>query len=396
MVIVFCIDRKYEEYARVSILSYRRYNQKAKIIVVSEEPIKEEIGFDENVIIKLPQQFRNRGKGDRITNTAYLRLFLTQLPYDKVLYVDADTLCQKPLDDLWNLDIEYVGVTESHKYGKKQAEELGLERYALSGMMLMNLANLRKIGFTDRCIEFARKNTIPIEIWRHDETCLNLGMKGLLTFIDKKFNYCHNREYDNPIDEGDAYILHFVGKDKEEMDRSLRYPELSVIKDDIKGKRVAIVGNAKSQFEKEYGKLIDSYDFVIRFNRGFITKPKSQGTKTSMVILACLLTEKEARDYGAKYIVNRSMNYKNDFADLTIGNLQRAIMASGIGAQPSSGFMAVNICLTFGAKEIALFGFDWGESKTFYNPDNYQTQHNYNKEKDILRGYEGVGMLKIF
>ena len=395
MVIVWCIDKNYEEYARVSINSYRRHNPTAKIIVVSEEPIKEDVGYDENVIIKLPEKFRNRGEGDRITNTAYLRLFLPQLPYDKVLYVDADTICQKPLDDLWNLDVKYVGVTESHKYGKKQAEDLGLDRYALSGMMLMNLANLRDIGFTERCLA-VQKMDIPNDMWQHDETCLNLGMKGKLTFVPLCFNYCHNREYDNPIPEEDAYILHFVGKDKEEMDRSMRYPELCVLKDEIRDKRVAIVGNAKSQFEKEYGEQIDGHDFIIRFNRGFITKPKNQGTKTSMVILACLLTEKEAKEYGAKYIVNRSRNYPNKFASLTIGNLQRAIMASGIGAQPSSGFMAVNICLTFGAKEIALFGFDWGESKTFYNPDNYQTQHNYQREKEILKGYEEVGLVKIY
>ena len=112
-------------------------------------------------------------------------------------------------------------------------------------------------------------------------------------------------------------------------------------------------------------------------------------------MLACTLSDDEIKQYKASYLVNRSGNYYNRLASFTIGNRERAIMAAGIGAQPSTGFMAVNICLYFGAKSIDLYGFDWGNTKTFYNPEDYQTQHNYSKEREIMAGYEANGLIKI-
>ena len=129
-VIVFCLDSNYKEYAKISIASYKKYNPDAHIIVVNEGKGNfTGLGEDEEFVIKLPQKFRNRGKGDRITNTAYLKLFLTKLPYDKILYVDADTICQASIDELWSVDVPYIGLTESHSFGKKQAELLGIKKY---------------------------------------------------------------------------------------------------------------------------------------------------------------------------------------------------------------------------------------------------------------------------
>lgn len=215
MNIIYIADKNYEQYLIQSVKSYRKYNPSAKIIIVSEKPLI--IPDTENVIIELPKMFRNRGIGDRITNTAYLKLFLTKLPYDKVLYVDCDTLCQKPLDELWNKDIEYIGATESHDYGKKQAEELGVDRYALSGMMIMNLKNLRKINFTEESIKVIDEIPELKTGFHHEESVLNYRWNDKITFVNIKWNYCFNRKYENPIDYKDVCIMHFPGKDKTKM-----------------------------------------------------------------------------------------------------------------------------------------------------------------------------------
>ena len=44
-------------------------------------------------------------------------------------------------------------------------------------------------------------------------------------------------------------------------------------------------------------------------------------------------------------------------------------------------------------KILVCFGGE--KEKTFYNDPNYQTQHNYKSEQEILRGYEAVGLLKF-
>lgn len=392
MNIVFCLDENYVKYAKVSIASYKKHNPDAKITIVSETPITG-IGEDENIIITLPRTFRNRGVGDRISNTAYLKLFLTELPYKKILYVDADTICQKPLDELWSMSCEYINLTESHSYGRKQAQALGHFQYGLTGMMVMNLDNLRRLDFTNKCIKVEETYPTPSTGWQHDETVINVAMYGKLTFIPQKFNYCHNRTYDNPISEKEAYILHYVGKDKMDMLGGVKYRELNQIGKHIKGARVAIVGNGATIFDKKWGKEIDGHDFIIRFNKGFYAKPQCQGTRTDMLILACNLAFYELEAYHAKFVVNRSKHYYNR-ANCTINTPDRMKLKAILGKQPSTGFMAIDICLYFGAKSIDLYGFSGTSAPTFYNPKDYVTQHDYDKEQEIIADYEKDGLLK--
>ena len=172
------------------------------------------------------------------------------------------------------------------------------------------------------------------------------------------------------------------------------YPELEPIRQNIQGKRIAIVGNAESIFNEKNGKEIDKHDFIIRFNRGFIIRPECQGTKTDFLITACPLTDLEISSYNAKYTANRSGSYHSN-CNFTINNEDRWIMANGLGVQPSTGFMAINICLYFGAKSIDLYGFAGNKCKTFYNDPNYITQHNYDKEQEVIMGYIANGLVNM-
>lgn len=290
----------------------------------------------------------------------------------------------------------YIGLCESHVYGKKQAKELGVPKYGLSGMMLMNLANLRAFDFTDKCL--AAENKIPALAtgWQHDETIINWVMKGKLTFLDKKFNYCHDRTYDNPIPEKDAVILHIVGKDKSFMANfvdKVKYKELNKIGAYIKDARVAIVGNAKTIFDKKWGKEIDDHDFIIRFNKGFYANTDCQGTRTDMLILACNLAKDELDSFHARFVVNRSKHYYN-LTPYTINTPDRMALKAMLGSQPSTGFMAIDICRYFGAKSIDLYGFAGNKAPTFYNPADYVTQHDYDKEQEYIWEFEKDGILK--
>ena len=401
-VIVYCLDKNYIPLAEISIRTVKEHNPESKIVIVSESRIVVR-GADEYFVCDLGGRHRNRGLGDRISNAAYLKLLLPKLPYDKIIFLDGDTIVQHSLDEIWNEDVGYIGLTESHSYGKKQALELGLKKYGLSGFMLMNLKNLRAVDFTRKCFEVERKIPDLKTGFQHDETIINWVLKDKLTFLPLRYHYCHARLYDKPIPEKDAIILHIVGKDKSYMQmhygeprKVLRYPELAQIEPEINGKRIAIVGNAKSIFDKKNGDDIDNHDFVIRFNKGFICDPKSQGIKTSLLILACPLEECLAKSFHSKYIANRSKSYRNMYADFTINNTERAIMKEGIGSQPSSGFMAINICLSFGASHIDLYGFDWEATPTFYNDPNYVTLHDYNKEHEIIKGYVSAGLVSIY
>lgn len=275
----------------------------------------------------------------------------------------------------------------------QQAQALGVEKYGNAGMLLMNLKNLRNINFTGRCLEIEQLLPTPSTGWQHDETCINVALQNKLQFIDKKFNYCINRKYDEPIREQDAVLLHYIGRQKELMEQE--YKGVERLLNDIKGKRVAIVGNAKSIFDKKNGELIDSHDFIIRFNNGFTINPDSQGTKTTMVMLALNMPAEKLSLYNAKWVVNRSNHYDNR-VNFIIPNPDRKRMRDKLEAQPSTGFMAIDLCLYAGAKSIDLFGFDGEKTPTFYNPDGYQTQHNYSNEQKLIHLYEKSNLLTIY
>lgn len=209
MEIVYVFDKNYIPYFELSVKSVLKFNPNAHITVVSPEKL--DIEF-ENIVMDAPK-LRHR-VNDRITDATYLKLMLPKLPYDKIIYMDADVLCLKPLEDLWNMDCRFINLCESHISGERQALEHGHEKYGLSGVMLMNLASLRGYNFT-------KKALVPFEIdvslWCHEETIINYYFYYNLKFIDRKFNYCYNRKYREQIPLSEVYMLHFPGKEKYHM-----------------------------------------------------------------------------------------------------------------------------------------------------------------------------------
>ena len=394
MNIVYCIDERYIEITKKSIDSILKFNPKANIIIVSEIELPDFKQYTNFRFDLSKYTFKQRTANDRITKASYLRLFLPEiLPFEKCLYLDGDIICQKPLKTLYEMGCEYISACESHTYGKKQAKELGIDRYALTGMMLMNLKTLREDNFTQKCLSYQNYN---VSLWCHDETLINGAHNKKIKFIDQKYNYCHNREYENPISENEAYILHYVGGHKnfnEIPNIENEYINIPEIKEFIKNKRVAIVGNASSIFDKQNGALIDSYDVVIRFNKGFIKNPESQGTKVDVHMLAVTLKDNEYNLLRPKFRLNRSRFYNNPCK--TIMWVDRKRLCQG-ELQPSTGYMAIDLCLSSKAKEIALFGFDFNKTGSFQNAEGYVSLHDFKSEERNILEFENAGLLEIY
>lgn len=396
MIVVYCLDENYRRWTDISIKSVRKFNPDAKIILVTEKPMSMWRDDIQNFVIPLNKRFRNKGQRDRITNAAYLKLFLPEIAADKIIYLDGDTIIQSPLKPLWDMPCDYINLCESHQFGKLQANAINTEKYGLTGMMVMNLNALRQIKFTEKCLEVESSGFTPATGWQHDETCINIAMKGLLSFIPVTWNYCRGRDYsaENTIPIEQANIVHYIGRNKNDMQIRPCWDNITPIKKAIRGKSVAIVGNAASLFDFRYGKEIDNHDFIIRFNKGFITRPECQGTRTNWLICACLLKPEEFNGYHADFMANRSSSYINPF-NFTLSNRDRMTLKARIGRQPSTGFMAIDVCLTAGAKNIDLYGFDFEKTPTFYNPPDYKTDHDYRKEREIVLQYQDAGLLQI-
>lgn len=384
MIIAYVADAHYLPHLKRSMESVRKYNKNAKFVILTNQ-VFQLPGAEVYTITPDTDKFKYHKK-DRMHEGVYYKFYLPNLPYDKVLYIDCDVLCQRPLNDLWNEKCPFICATESHLFGKVQAAELHLQRYALTGMMLMNLKALRKADFTQKCLD--KLNEVNPK-W-HDETIINLLFNDKIRFIDKKFNYCRDRIYDNPIPEQDAYLLHYVGRQKKDM-LTPEFMSLNSLKSLLDGKKVAIVGNSSKILEKAQGEEIDKHDIVIRFNKGF---PKPEvGYKTDLLFLACTLTPEELKSYNAKYTVRRSKLCQNlcSFSLLASDRMR----LKQLNSQPSTGYLAVDFALGCNCKSIDLYGFDFFKNPTYYNPVGYETKHNGNGEQARMLELEKAGLIKI-
>lgn len=384
MIIAYVADEPYLPYLMRSMESVRKYNKDARFVVLTTKEFQLP-GAEVYTFRPDTSKFKFRTK-DRMGEGVYYKLFLPELPFDKVLYIDCDVLCQRPLHALWAEKCPYICATESHQFGKVQAAELHLNRYALTGMMLLNLKALREMNFTQKCLD----KLAQISPKWHDETIINLVMADKLRFIDKKYNYCRNRIYDNPIREQDAYLLHYVGRQKSEM-LTTEFAGLNSLKKVFEGKDVAIVGNSSAVLKKSQGNAIDAHSVVCRFNKGY---PCAEvGEKTTVLFMACTLTPDEVARFGARYTVRRSKLCANT-CDFNIDRADRQRLKQD-GKQPSTGLLAIDFALACGCKSIDLYGFDFFKEPTYYNPVGYLTLHNGLKEAEKVLEYEKAGLVCI-
>ena len=98
----------------------------------------------------------------------YFRIFVAKyLPndVDRVLYLDSDTLVINKLDELYNMDFDgnyFIAATHIKKVLHKFNEiRLGMEKdkpYINTGVLLINLKELRKIEIEKEVADFIQKN----------------------------------------------------------------------------------------------------------------------------------------------------------------------------------------------------------------------------------------------
>ena len=156
---------------------------------------------------------------------------------------------------------------------------------------------------------------------------------------------------------------------------------------------LSIVGNAESIFQKEYGKLIDSNP-TIRFNRADIIDDNCQGSRWDFLASSeintfekynieipkfhTLLFTPTKKEF--EYKVNK-VKFQSKILHLPL--VQSQELEDVLLAPPSTGLQVLYFLDSIENKDVHIFGFDFKQTKTFYEIRN-KGKHNFNKERNLV------------
>ncbi len=134
---------------------------------------------------------------DYYTSAIYYRLLIPELfpQYDKVLYMDCDTVVLTDIARLYTIDVgdNYIGavadqavaaVPEFREY-TKNALGIDAEHYFNSGVIVMNLKKFREINFYEKFSKVLRSYDFTIA---PDQDVLNLICKDKVYYFDAGWN----------------------------------------------------------------------------------------------------------------------------------------------------------------------------------------------------------------
>lgn len=216
MEIAYACNAKYLYLADMSAKTVLKYNPNAHITILSDEKL--DTVYD-NVVVKFNYNLKYDPR--RFTKIAYFRFLLPEyLKYKKVLYLDSDTICHGSLEELWNMVIEYMAASHGHNVSYNTAlTKIGNPDYIQSGVLLMNLDNLRRINFTKNIMYVAEHFDFPDDKLPFcDETILNYCFYENVRLVSHKWNYVMGRNYSKypeKLKQQDAAIWHFTSGRKD-------------------------------------------------------------------------------------------------------------------------------------------------------------------------------------
>lgn len=167
--------------------------------------------------------------------------------------------------------------------------------------------------------------------------------------------------------------------------------------DDLTGRSVALVGNARALAQGSQGDEIDAADRVVRINRAPMPGPVSHGTRTDWLALATRLSAADRARIAPGRILWMSPKRKRlDWSSASSPGFYlhplEAYRALGdrLAAPPTTGAMMIDLLMRSRLKKLSLYGFDFFASQSLSGKRTAaQVPHDFQAEAawvdDLLR-----------
>lgn len=169
------------------------------------------------------------------TKTTYYRLFIAeQFPqYEKVLYLDSDTVVQGDIARLYDTDISDRMLAACHEqvmeqmevYGTYCEEVVGVSRHNFfnAGVMLINCEEFRRRKVFEKFVQRLGEYHFAVT---QDEDYLNLICKDHVKFLDQHWNTEISEGISYPYNEREGWILHYIMANKPWHFREAKHADL--------------------------------------------------------------------------------------------------------------------------------------------------------------------------
>ena len=158
----------------------------------------------------------------------------------------------------------------------------------------------------------------------------------------------------------------------------------------FENKSIAVVGNAQSLYNSQYGALIDTYDIVCRFNLGI----NHQSYKTHGCKIDWCIYNNDAWAYNINLFDNQITNWMRVDDELPSeieihtdrytmpSSILEKLKQEGKMKKPSTGLTFLYFLTHTKPKRVGVFGFDWKQTITFYNLNRKRKKEERKKYKD--------------
>jgi len=227
--IFFAIDNSYIPFVSVAIKSISENSSKDydyKIIILHQELSKENkqdimeletknlrisfVSMDKG-LESITDRKENKLRCDYFTLTIYYRLFIPEMfpEYDKGIYIDSDVVIEGDISKLYNMDLGDNTIGACMDNSIKDIEPLvkyvqgavgvKMEEYINSGMLLMNIEEMRKRKFSAKFLELLNK--YHFDSVAPDQDYINAICGGKIKYLNEEWDAMPNdqrKELENP------------------------------------------------------------------------------------------------------------------------------------------------------------------------------------------------------
>lgn len=175
----------------------------------------------------------------------------------------------------------------------------------------------------------------------------------------------------------------------QELLSSLSVPQTDLLAD-LRGKSVALVGNARALANAQMGEAIDAHDLVVRINLAPMPYAETHGARTDWLGLATRLNKHDrARIQPGRILWMSHKRKRLDHESATSPGFylhpleDYEALRDRLGAQPTTGAMLIELLLRSHLARLDLYGFDFFASQSLSGSRSAeQVPHDFSAETE--------------